>query len=87
MINRLSCRAIKTGSQYLNYPPPSPSTHSLSTIQLTTNSLFCIYLLDLLLPEAMTVSSSYASRMKAKNIIQKRHTISTKNNIEYIKRK
>ncbi|CAG7938294.1 unnamed protein product [Penicillium salamii] len=56
MINRLSCRAIKTG----NY---------------------------LLLPEAMTVSSSYASRMKAKNIIQKRHTISTKNNIEYIKRK
>ncbi|CAG7991807.1 unnamed protein product [Penicillium salamii] len=63
-----------------------------------------MHLLSLLLPEAITTSDSYASRIKAKivpspeyyvqrrrqlkkSIIQKRHAVSTKNNIEYIKRR
>ncbi|CAG8258763.1 unnamed protein product [Penicillium olsonii] len=120
MINRLSCGAIKTGSQYLNDPTVFSTLYlsNLSSGQLSLSpyqpasfpfnflkrATILWHLLGLLLPEAMTASDSYASRIKAKivpspeyyvqrrrqlekSIIQKRHAVSTKNNIEYIKRK
>lgn len=88
-------------SGQLSLSPYQPASFPFSFLKRAT---ILWHLLGLLLPEAMTVSDSYASRMKAKivpspeyyvqrrrqlekSIIQKRHAVSTKNNIEYIKRR
>lgn len=88
-------------SGQLSLSPYQPASFPFSFLKCAT---ILWHLLGLLLPEAMTVSDSYASRMKAKivpspeyyvqrrrqlekSIIQKRHAVSTKNNIEYIKRR